>query len=229
LAAQDSSEPANPEDFTRAFDMFYSRFATLYDWAVKVLPFWKSWLRQTLPHLKGGRVLEVSFGTGYLLTQYAGRFEAHGVDLNGRMVRIALRNVARAGLSSTLLRARVEALPYRDASFDNVLNTMAFSGYPDGRRALAEMIRVLKPGGRLVLLDVRYPEDGNWLGTELAYLWRATGDRLRDVRALVEEFGLRCEEAEVGAWGSVHLYLATRPQASAAAPKGQQGNVSHPA
>jgi methylase of polypeptide subunit release factors len=43
------------------------------------------------------RVLEVSFGTGYLMTQYAGRFETHGVDINGRMVATAKENLLSTG------------------------------------------------------------------------------------------------------------------------------------
>ena len=83
-------------------DKFYTRTARLYDLGVKVLPVWKTWLKQTLPYIKGQRVLEVSFGTGYLLMQYANRFETHGVDLNARMVAVAKRNLKKSGMRATL-------------------------------------------------------------------------------------------------------------------------------
>lgn len=128
------------------------------------------------------------------------------------MITLAHVNLARAGVVAHLCRGTVEALPYADASFDSVLNTMAFSGYPDGRKALVEMTRVLKPGGALILLDINFPKDGNRLGTWLALLWKSAGDLIRDVDALFREFGLHCGDSEVGGWGSVHPYVATKPR-----------------
>jgi ubiquinone/menaquinone biosynthesis C-methylase UbiE len=205
-----SQEPGDHPAFTQSFDRVYTRLAGVYDTAVKALPVWKAWLSPALQHLKGRRVLEVSFGTGYLMTEYARRFEVHGLDLNARMVAIARANLRRAGVSATLCRATVEALPYRSESFDSVLNTMAFSGYPDARGALAEILRVLKPAGRLVVIDIDYPADGNRLGTWLTEFWKYAGDLIRDMGALFREFSLEHTDREIGGWGSVHLYVATK-------------------
>jgi ubiquinone/menaquinone biosynthesis C-methylase UbiE len=206
-----SDEPENPDEFTQSSNKFYTRFARLYDVAVKLLPVWKSWLRHALPHLQGQRVLEVSFGTGYLLTEYAHQFEAHGIDYNERMVATAQRNLVNAGATAHLLRGTVEALPYKDASFDTVLNTMAFTAYADSVRALSEMIRVLTPGGKLIMIDVNYPADGNLLGTRLTDCWKWAGDLIRDMEALFGQFSLDYVEQEIGGHGSVHLYVASKP------------------
>ncbi len=208
--ARYSQEPPDHGAFTQSFDRIYTRLARLYDAAVKALPVWKAWLRPALAYLKGPRVLEVSFGTGYLMTEYAGRFEVYGLDLNARMVVIARANLQQAGVRAALCRGTVEALPYRSESFDCVLNTMAFSGYPDGHRALGELVRVLKPNGRLVLIDINYPADGNWLGTRLTEFWQDAGDLIRDMDALFGEFSLSHVDREVGGWGSVHLYVAEK-------------------
>ena len=205
-----SREPEDGKRFTRRFDAFYGRFGGIYDAAVRFLPVWRSWLLRTLPHLRGPRVLEVSFGTGFLLTQCAARYEAHGLDLNERMVGIARTNLARAGLTARLCRGTVEALPYPDGSFDSVVSTMAFSGYPDARKALGEMTRVLRPDGALVMLDVNFPKDGNRIGTRLVELWKSTGDIVRDMHGLFREFRLDCSDTEVGGCGSIHLFVATR-------------------
>ena len=110
----------------------------------------------------------------------------------------------------------VEALPYPDATFDTVVSTMAFSGYPDGAAAAAEVARVLVPGGRLVLIDVNYPRDGNRLGTALVdRFWKPLGDLVRDVPAVLTAAGLDVRDDEVGGWGSVHRYVATAPDAPA--------------
>jgi ubiquinone/menaquinone biosynthesis C-methylase UbiE len=217
VKARYSAEPEDKRQFTDAFDRFYSRFARLYDWAVKLTPWWRRWLRQALPHIAGPRVLEVSFGTGWLLTQYAARFETHGIDLNEAMVAVARRNLERGGAVAALRRGNVESLPYPDDAFDTVVNTMSFSGYPDGTRAMAELSRVVRPGGRVVLIDVGYPGDGNRLGTAIANLWKRTGDLIRDMDRLFGKFGFDVVDREIGGWGSVHLYVAIERAQSAGA------------
>ena len=91
-------------------------------------------------------MLEVSFGTGFLLTQYANAFDTDGIDYNEKMVTVATKNLKRKGISARLQQGNVEHLPYQDDFFDCVVNTMAFSGYPDAHRAMSELRRVLKPG-----------------------------------------------------------------------------------
>ena len=180
------------------------------DHSARRFQFWKGWLERAVPHIRGPRVLEVSFGTGYLLTRYAAHYETHGVDYNQKMVEIARKNLARAGVTARLRQGNVESLPYEDESFDSVVNTMAFSGYPDGAKAMSDMRRVLKEGGRLVLIDVNYPSDGNRLGTMLVNFWKLTGDVIRDMGELFGEFGFVYTEEEIGGYGSVHLYIATK-------------------
>ncbi len=211
-----SAEPADPQAYTAANDRLYTRFGRLYDVVVTAFPVWRRWLGQAVPEIRGPRVLEVSFGTGWLLTQYAGRHRTDGIDLNPRLLDVARRNLARAGVHADLRLGTVEALPYPDATFDTVVNTMAFSGYPDGAAAAAELARVLTPGGRLVLIDIGYPRDGNRMGTLLVdRFWKPLGDLIRDVPALLSEAGLAVREDEIGGWGSVHRYLATKPGTTA--------------
>jgi len=205
-----SQDPHDPSAFTKAFDHFYTRFAQIYDMAVRHLPVWATWLHHVLPHLKGPRILEIAFGTGYLMTRYAGRFEVTGVDINARMVATTRSNLAALGLNANLMQARVEALPLPDAAFDTVLCTMAFSGFPDARAALSEMLRVLKEGGRLILLDVNYPADKNWKGRALVRVALQSGDLIRDMRKLLTSFNLVWTDEEVGGAGGIHLYVATK-------------------
>jgi len=205
-----AAEPRDKRGFTERYDRLYTRFAGAYDIAIRVLPVWRAWLRHALPYIEGPRVLEVSFGTGWLLTRFAGEVEAHGIDLNQRMVAIAERNLGRAGLHAELRKANVEDLPYEDDHFDTVVNTMAFSGYPDGARAISELHRVLRPGGRLLIIVVASPADENRTGNTLVELWKRLGDLLRDMPALLAESGFDVREQEIGGWGSIHLYAATK-------------------
>lgn len=205
-----SEEPTDRRAFTERFDRFYTRFAPAYDRLVKALPVWKTWLGRAIPHLVGPRVLEVSFGTGYLMTQYGGRFETYGIDLNARLVASAKENLRRAGVVAHVRQGNVESLPYEDGFFNTVLSTMAFSGYPDAHKALLEMLRVLEHDGRIVLIDVNYPANGNHVGTWLIDLWKRGGDLVRDMGALFRENRLTYSDEEIGGWGSVHLYVASR-------------------
>jgi ubiquinone/menaquinone biosynthesis C-methylase UbiE len=209
-----STEPEDAARFTRDWDRSYTAWTRLYDVAVRRLPVWRTWLEHALPHVQGPRVLEVSFGTGCLITRIAERFDAHGIDYNRAMVETARENLRRQGRTAALVRAKVERLPYPDASFDSVVNTMAFSGYPDGGRALAEMTRVLREGGRLILIDFSNPGDGNWLGSRIVTLVERSGDLIRDMGRLFRECDLDYTDEPIGAWGSVHLYVATRTGAT---------------
>jgi hypothetical protein len=60
------------------------------------------------------------------------------------------------------------------------------------------------------MIDVNYPKDGNWLGVALVNLWKRTGDLIRDMPGLFSEFGFDASDEEIGGWGSVHLYVASK-------------------
>lgn len=205
-----SSEPLDKAGYTEKFDQSYSRFARLYDLVARWLPLWRNWISQALPHIQGPDVLEISFGTGYLLTQYAGKYRTCGIDYNWELCRLAQKNLGKTGLHTFIQQAAVEHLPYRTASFDTVVNTMAFTGYPNGHNAMTEIHRVIKKEGRLVLVDINYPEDKNWLGMRLTRSWEAAGDIIRDMNYLFEHAGFDYTEREIGGYGSVHLYIATK-------------------
>jgi ubiquinone/menaquinone biosynthesis C-methylase UbiE len=205
-----SGKPGNPLEYTARLDREYSRYAGLYDRAVKLLPLWKTWIKKVLPHIEGKRVLEVSFGTGYLMTQYADRFETFGIDYNPRMVEITGKNLRSKRLKAALVQASVEALPFPDGRFDSIVNTMAFTGYPDGEKAVSEFFRVLKTGGKLLLVDFNYPSDRNIMGYALTRLMERSGDIMKDISGILRELPFDCTEKEIGGFGSVHLYVAVK-------------------
>ena len=205
-----SLEPTNRKRYTTEFDQAYTRYAALYDLIVKLIPVWRNWISQAISPVCGPRVMEISFGTGYLLTEYADRYESYGIEYNRELVRIAKRNLDEKGVHAEIQQADVENLPYRDGVFDTLVTTMSFTGYPDGAKAMKEMHRVLKGRGRLILIDINYPSDENWLGTKLTKLWASLGDIIRDMHELFERFGFEYTDQEIGGFGSVHMYVATK-------------------
>jgi ubiquinone/menaquinone biosynthesis C-methylase UbiE len=106
------------------------------------------------------------------------------------MCRYTQRRLRRTGLISRLVRGSVFALPYPSSTFDTVVSTFAFSGFPNGIRAMSELARVIVPGGNLVLVDIGLPGDKNRLGISLARLWERMGDFLYDQPLFMREAGL---------------------------------------
>jgi ubiquinone/menaquinone biosynthesis C-methylase UbiE len=197
-------------DFTEKNNLLYSKIAKGYDIVIKVLPFWKTWITHVIPHIQGQNVLEVSFGTGLLLSQYADKFETCGIDYNAKMVEVAKKNLKSKSISADLIQGNVESLPYESESFDTVINTMAFTGYPDSNKAMSELKRVLKTNGKLIIVDINYPNNMNFLGRSLTKLWMSLGDVIRDMDNIFNHFELDYSDVEIGGFGSVHLYIARK-------------------
>jgi SAM-dependent methyltransferase len=101
-----------------------------------------------------GRVLEVGAGPGFNLPHYpAGLGELVVTDGLDGMLRRARRRASRLGVEVVTARAPAERLPYEDASFDTVVASLLLCSVDDQDRALAEIRRVLKPGGRYLFLE----------------------------------------------------------------------------
>jgi ubiquinone/menaquinone biosynthesis C-methylase UbiE len=111
----------------------------------------------------GGRVLEVAPGPGYLAIEIAksGR-RVSAVDISESFVRIARDNARAAGVDVDVRHGDAAAMPFPDASFDFVVCMAAFKNFSNPVGALDEIHRVLVPGGRASIYDLRKdatPED----------------------------------------------------------------------
>jgi ubiquinone/menaquinone biosynthesis C-methylase UbiE len=101
-------------------------------------------------------VLEVAPGPGFLSIELAKRgLEVCAVDISKTFVEIARRNAAAAGIKARFEFGDASALPIADTSVDFVVCRAAFKNFSQPVRALAEMWRVLRPGGTALLIDMR--------------------------------------------------------------------------
>lgn len=198
----------------RFWDRVYDRFALWYDGV--------DWFtgnaahrlrRRVLAHLPapGSRVLEIGFGTGRLHVELAPRYRVAGVDLAYGMARLTARRLASRGMIPVLCVANANALPWPAATFDAVCSTFFFSAVADAGRALDEMVRVTRPGGRVLIVDAGEALDGNQVAHMLARAWEALGDYMRDERPLMAARGLAVERHDYGPWSAVHITIGTVP------------------
>jgi ubiquinone/menaquinone biosynthesis C-methylase UbiE len=118
------------------------------------------WLRSAAAAGPGDRLLDAGCGPGLVLAALAGDVrEAVGLDLTEAMLHLAESNCRQAGHGNVRLECSpMEELPFDDASFDVVVSRLTLHHLEDPERALGEMARVLRPGGRLALADLAASE-----------------------------------------------------------------------
>ena len=102
----------------------------------------------------GFKVLDIGCGTGELAKKLTSRFKkavVHGVDISETMINKA--NAKKMKKAAKFKVGDVERLPYGDNTFDVLTCSHSFHHYPNKERAISEMHRVLKPNGRLMIID----------------------------------------------------------------------------
>ena len=100
-----------------------------------------------------GQVLEVAIGTGLNLAHYPDTVRLTGVEWSAAMLDIARHRAGQLGRTVDLRQGDAQALEFPGACFDTVVCTFSLCAIPDDRKAVAEMARVLRPGGLLLLAD----------------------------------------------------------------------------
>jgi phosphatidylethanolamine/phosphatidyl-N-methylethanolamine N-methyltransferase len=147
----------------------YRRWAPVYDGTFGV--FTRLGRQRLVEHVnrRTGSVLEVGVGTGLSLGRYAPHLRVTGIDLSAEMLERARARVADEDLAHVveLRRMDARALDFPDASFDTVVAMHVISVVPEPERVMAEMARVCRPGGEVLVL-------GHFLHTRgaLGYLGR---------------------------------------------------------
>src|SRR5438067_12011484 len=128
------------------------------------------WQNQTPAH--GIKIVELGCGPGFYSRKLARRFPqitVTGVDRSENQVRSARQRAAAENVNNCVFeRVNALALPSADASFDVLIASRIFTVLPDHERAVGEMFRVLKPGGRCFIAEPRY---AFWASIPLMAMW----------------------------------------------------------
>jgi ubiquinone/menaquinone biosynthesis C-methylase UbiE len=168
-------------------------------------------LRERMVGLARGRVLEVGLGSGLNLPFYGREVEELvGIDPSRELLTRARKHTSWVHFPVKLMECGAERLPLEDGSVDSVVMTWTLCSIGDPGPALAEMRRVLRPGGALIFIEHgRAPEEGvrRWQ-ERITPVWRkvAGGCHLdRPVDRLIEASGLRLIDLETG-------YMVKGPQ-----------------
>ncbi len=137
--------------------LFFDKIANYYDPLTHLYMFgtYEAVRRRILKVHQGDgqEVLDICCGTGYISNRVHAQ-RVVGVDLSMKMLRANQRNQRRDGRGARLINGSVRVLPFRDEQFDEVYFTLAAHEFPDVADVLAEVRRVMKPGGRLVIYDL---------------------------------------------------------------------------
>ena len=194
---------------------FWDRYAGRYDRRIEhtermLFPGGREWACAQAD----GDVLEVAVGTGRNLPYYRRVQSLTGIDLSPGMLAVARQRALALGIYADLRTGNAEALEFGDATFDTVVCTISLCNIPDDRAAIKEMYRVLKPGGRLVLLD-HVASDRAWLRVGQWLLEQVTrrtnGDyQTRRPLPLVEAQGFVVSHSERSRLGWVERLVAVK-------------------
>ena len=203
------------------FHLLYHPFAWAYGlvaWMVS-LGRWKDWGESVIPFIEGTRVLELGHGPGHLQRILLSRnLFTVGLDKSRQMGNLAKKRLHKCGYAQiSLIRGLGQGLPFLADSFDTVVATFP-AEYIFEKRTLSEVRRVLKSGGRLVVLPVAWVTGTGLLDRFAAWLFRVTGQAPSDlseeaISQLIEPFseaGIQVETEQLEVKSSRVLIVIAR-------------------
>ena len=164
--------------FTLQTREMFTSIAPRYDFLNRLLSvgqdkYWRQRAIDLLDPMENERILDVATGTGDMVIEVAKRnlsVQIFGIDFSQRMLDLGRIKIARNGYNQavSLQIGSGECLPFADESFDGVICAFGIRNFADVQLGLREFFRVLKPGGRVVVLEFSIPQN-QFLKT--AYEW----------------------------------------------------------
>lgn len=223
-----------PLEKRRFVEQMFDDIAPRYDLVNRVMTFGidRAWRRRAVRSLgvgPGDRVIDLGCGTGDLLDEVGHTGAAVvGADISFEMMAQGRRRRPQA----SFCRADAQCLPFADATFDAAISAFALRNFSSIPAALAETARVLKPGGRLAILEVNVPDStlrrrlfelhftrvvpliGRMLSRGYAYQYLAASTvylpGFTEFRALLSDLGFVAAEQQILLAGAAQIVTARR-------------------
>lgn len=200
------------------FDLFYRAYHAwprFYEGLTELLSVgqWERWQDRVFEDLSGKKILEIGVGPGKLLLRIAKKgYVVTGIELRRGMADEARRRVKKGGFDVDILHQSVYHLPFKDEIFDCIVLTFVLAEIIDLDRAIAEMKRVLKKSGKIVIIAGGMPQDKNLVAQ---ILFRLIGTQTtlkleRDNKAHFERHGFLVQRVDFGPFNIVNKIVAVK-------------------
>jgi ubiquinone/menaquinone biosynthesis C-methylase UbiE len=196
----------------------YQRIAPLYDrMEVFAERSYQPWRARLWSMVRGPKVLEVGVGTGKNMPYYPEDVDITAIDLTPGMLDRARKRAAKLNISIELQLGDTQNLDFPEGTFDDVVETFVFCSVPDPMLGLKELARVVKPGGRVLMLE-HVRAANTVLGTLMDVLnpvvVRISGANInRRTVDNVGQSGLRLEQIEDLGKGDIFKLIVARRDA----------------
>jgi demethylmenaquinone methyltransferase/2-methoxy-6-polyprenyl-1,4-benzoquinol methylase/phosphoethanolamine N-methyltransferase len=217
-----SDHAHNPEQTAPITQGRTIRWASHYDFVVSLLTLGRenTLRRQTLQQAaitRSETVLDVGCGTGTLTllakTEAGDRGQVYGMDASPEMIAVARQKALQQQREVDFQTGAIEALPFADGTFDVVLSSLMFHHLPPAlkQRGLMEIYRVLKPGGRLIVVDMKRPSTLLQRLGILALAHHQLKTDVRDLLPLMEQIGYVGNQTGSLSWRVLGFVQGSRP------------------
>jgi ubiquinone/menaquinone biosynthesis C-methylase UbiE len=202
----------------KIFDFFYRAFHAwprVYEGITQLLSFgqWEKWQDSVFADLTGRKVLEIGVGPGRLLIKMLKRgFVVTGIEMSKGMAYEARRKVIKAGLDVDIIQHSVYKMPFKDGEFDCVVMTFVLAEIDKLDKAITEIKRVLKKGGKIIVVAGGMPKDRNLMARFLFKLveGHTTLKLERENKIYFEKYGFKVTRSDFGPFNIVHKIVAIK-------------------
>lgn len=191
-----------------AWPWFYEGLTELFS-----LGQWEKWQNKVFDDLSGKKILEIGVGPGKLLIRLAKKgYVITGIELRSGMAYEARRRTKKAGFDIDILDQPIYRLPFRNETFDCIVLTFVLGEIADLDTAVNEMKRVLKKGGKIIIIAGGMPQDKNWVAKFLFMMVRnhTTLKLERDNVAHLTKHGFKTKREDYGPFNVINKIVAVK-------------------
>jgi len=202
----------------RIFDLFYQAvkaWPRFYESITELFSLgqWETWQNRVFEDLVGKKILEIGVGPGKLLIRLAKKgYQVTGIELRSGMAYEARRRTKKAGFDIDILDQSVYRLPFKDETFDCIVLTFVLAEIADLDKAIVEMRRILKKGGKVIIIAGGMPQDKN-LVARLLFRLVSSQTTLKLERNNVKYFvkhGFKTSRVDFGPFNIINKVVAVK-------------------